>query len=193
MKKGFGLARTLIIVGIIAIFSVGGYFYSLYNNTKSVSVSNKNICAEIGDFIDYDWFENMENSYKKTYFPTLKNSYTTDDPEIFYADNSSACMTSDYLIFSPWENISFEGAFYSYNIKEDQMVKSPQNEEYLASGLTKIENDFVFFESAVGSGDCYSTRYGKYFYKENIIEIDKSCGKCIDSEEKCKELNEVYR
>lgn len=215
--------KILFILLIIVVFTGCSSVNSITQNNKiskqknlpdnviekklksSPAINNEIICGGIKNFIDYAWFENMENAYREKY-PDDYNSYRVEECGEFYCDYPNgwpvlqACLSLDYFLFSPWEDPGRAGAFFSYDINKNSIRKSPKNTEYLSSGFNEVNDDFAFFQGGYGSGDCFSEQYGKYFYVENRIEIYKNCGGC-GSEEldnngeivvRCEDLNIIY-
>ncbi len=182
----------------------GRLYIRIGKNEKSLSITDEGkTCGSIRDFVNYNWFVSLENAYKNKY-PNDYNSYKdsgkfyNDDPyylQISYLQHQ-ACLSSDFFIFSPWEDVSMEGAFFTYNITEKSITKSPENSKYLARGLTEINDDSVLFRSGASSGECGFEQYGKYIFKENKIEIYKECGGCMKAtftEDDCNDVNISYQ
>ncbi|MBU1102342.1 hypothetical protein KJ853_01645 [Patescibacteria group bacterium] len=170
--------------------------------TASTQIPNQttNRCGAISDFEKEEWFSKAVELYK-TKYPKEYQEGIDISGDKFYADypelhQMKACLTSNYFVFMPWSNIGLEGAIFSYNIEKNNLTKSPSNQfSYPIFELSEINNDYVLFKGAGGSGDCGGEEYGEYFYKdgENFVYINKVCGGCIDQEYTCQEVNKVFK
>jgi len=203
MKRIFLILLILaILIGCAQIITTNFKKNNITSNTEKKfnireNTKSSNICGAIADFENQEWYKSMEIAYKNNY-PNEYNEVLKNGK--FYIDYSQlgrkqACQSTNFFIFTPWENMEMTGAFYVYNIDKKTIKRSPQHTKYLAGELTEINDDFVFFKGGAGSGECFSEEYGKYFFKENKIEIYKKCNWCMKSfpdEKDCKEVNIIY-
>jgi hypothetical protein len=172
------------------------------NNISSIQKSEKvlkkiseNKCDFLKEFETESWFTEMVNLHK--------NELPKGDEGKFYIDYSElgrkqACLYENYFIFTPFEDLGGGGALYKYDIVQKKLEGAPESEEnpYFSDNMTGITNDYVSFEGGGGSGECFYENHGKYYYKENKVEITEECNFCMKSipdKNDCKKVKKIFK
>ena len=126
------------------------------------------VCKSLAEFENEPWFEILA----KKYISTQSNQIFGVD-KFFCEESGMGCLlpAEKLFIFVPMRTKNGNIPIFAFDFEKQSLKKSSGSEFYLVLNFGKITDNYIEFSGGGSSGECGVENYGKYFFKENKVEI----------------------
>jgi hypothetical protein len=122
-------------------------------------------CDKLAVFNDYGWYDALNEKYKE--YPSSDGPiapHQNIDPE-----NGEGCLDSPFFVFIPGQHNLGCHEIFMYDIHHDELIRGDFG---CVNQFTGMNHEYASFTGFLGSGGACTIYNGKYFYRENKVEVE---------------------